>query len=98
MAIAISYLLAALVFLGLEWLFRLAHRGRIVLGSLVFVGALIDALWSASENPGHRGFVFVVSFLDSMVPLMLWQWVSSWIRGSRACLRPNRASSQESAP
>jgi hypothetical protein len=73
----------ALLLLGVEWLFRLRKRGRMVLTVIYFASTVVDAVLTARQNPGHELGAFAISFLDSLVPLVLWQWVSSWIRQSR---------------
>ncbi len=82
----------ALALLGIEWLFRLGNRGRRVLIIICLVWAAVDAVLSARDNPGHMFIPFVLSFCDSMAGLVLWEWVSSWIRGNREHLRKGRPS------
>jgi hypothetical protein len=82
-----STILVTLLLLGLEWLFGLLDRGRIALVCVVLIWALSDATWSAYMNPGGAVFAFAISFLDSVSPLVLWQWISSGTRKSRQQLR-----------
>jgi hypothetical protein len=74
--------LNALVLLGVERLFRLGVRGRAALSLVYLTWTLADAIWTARENPDHMFGAFVFSFLDSVLPLVLWQLASSWIRHS----------------
>jgi hypothetical protein len=74
--------LIALVLLGVERLFRLGKRGRTALSLVYLTWTLVDAIWTAHENSGHGIFAFTMSFLDSVAPLVLWQWASAWIRQS----------------
>jgi len=72
-----------LILLGLELLFRLKRRGRIVLTMVYLIWAVADAFLTARQNPGHELGALAISFCDSIVPLALWQWISSAIRNSK---------------
>ena len=82
MSFLVVTVLAALALLGVEWLFRLGKRGRIVLALVYLTWVLVAAVLTARENPNHGIGAFAVSFFDSVLPLGLWQWISSWIRQS----------------
>ena len=79
----------ALVLLGLDWLFRFRTWSRITLVFVCLAWALTDAILTTRHNPGHELGSFIFSFLDSMVPLVLWLWVSAGIRASRERKRKN---------
>lgn len=78
--------LIVIVLLSFERLFRLGRQGRTVLSLVYMTWTLVDAIWTAHENSGYGIFIdclaFTMSFLGSVAPLVLWQWVSSWIRQS----------------
>jgi hypothetical protein len=75
--------LVVVLLLGVELLFRLGKRGRLVLTLVYLTWTVVDAVLAIGQNAGHEFGAFTFSFLDSIVPLVLWQWISSWIRRSK---------------
>ena len=82
MVFVVSTLIALVVLFGLEALFRLRSRGRRILVGLYLVWVLVDAIGSAHDNPDGASVAFLISAADSLVPLVLWYWISTnrWLR------------------
>ena len=79
MAYLFAALIVALLFLGVDWLLRFRVWSRIVLGIVFFTWALTDSILSSRGNPSHEFGSFAVSFVDSLVPFALWQWLAKRI-------------------
>ena len=77
MVFVVSTLIVLVVLFGVEALFRLRSRGRRILVGLYVVWVLVDAIGSARDNPGGATVAFLISAADSLVPLVLWYWISA---------------------
>lgn len=73
-------ILITLLLIAAERLFHLGKRGRAILTTIYLAWTVVDAILSANQNPGHGLGAFTFSFLDSLIPLVLWQWISSWMQ------------------
>jgi len=62
-------IVVVVVLLGIEFLFHLGNRGRVVLSVVYLIWTVVDAFLTAGQNPGREVGAFALSFLDSVAPL-----------------------------
>lgn len=80
MGLLLATAITVAILLAVERVLRLGSKGRGVLIAVVVAWALWDAIQTVRMNQEHRGVLFLVSLADSAVALVLWLWISSWLR------------------